>query len=140
MSTRPTAPSFLGTGWAFPPTFGLGGVEVATVSDEEDVHQSLQILLATSRGERPMQESYGCNLDGVMFEEVDPALVNRVTALVFDAIIDHEPRVAVQRVDVSSTDETGVLQIRIDYSIRGTNSRFNMVFPFYLNEASTPGL
>jgi uncharacterized protein len=136
---KPAAPSFLGTGWAFPPTFGLGGVEVFTVSDEEDVHQSLQILLATRRSERPMQESYGCNLDNVMFEEVDAALVNQVTSLVSDAIVEHEPRVTLSRVDVSATGEPGELLVRVDYAIRGTNSRFNLVCPFYLNEATPPG-
>lgn len=131
--------SFLGTGWSFPPSFGAGGAEVEVVSDAEDVHQSLQILLATRRGERPMQETFGCNLDALLFEEMDQALVNRVSSLIQDAILEHEPRVVLSAVDVSPGDEAGVLRIRIDYSIPGTNSRYNMVFPFYLNEAVTPG-
>jgi len=108
------------------------------VEGVEDVHESIQILLATSRGERPMQESYGCNLDSVLFEEMSPTLTNRVTSLIYDAILAHEPRVHLRAVNVTATNETGVLQIRIDYSIRGTNSRYNMVFPFYLNEAVAP--
>jgi len=131
--------SFLGTGWSFPPSFGAGGAEVEVVSDEEDVHQALQILLATRRGERPMQETFGCNLDAMLFEEMDQALVNRVTSLISDSVLEHEPRVVLQGVDVSPTGEAGVLRIRVDYSIPGTNSRYNMVFPFYLNEAVVPG-
>lgn len=134
------APSFLGTGWSFPPSFGRGGAEVAMVSGAEDVHQSLQILLATSRGERPMQESFGGSLDAVLFEEVDSSLANRVTSLLHDAILLHEPRVDLHAVDVRAAGEAGVLQIRIDYSVRGTNARYNMVFPFYLNEAVAPGI
>ena len=136
----PAAASFLGTGWSFPPSFGSGGAEVAMVEGAEDVHQSIQILLSTSRGERPMQETFGGSLDSVLFEEMDPALNNRVTTLIHDAILEHEPRVVLHAVDVQAAGEAGVLQIRIDYSIRGTNSRFNMVFPFYLNEAVTPGI
>lgn len=132
--------SFLGTGWSFPPSFSAGGAEVAVVSDAEDVHQSLQVLLATRRGERPMQETFGCNLDALLFEEMDQGLVTRVTGLISDAVLEHEPRVELSAVDVSPSAEAGVLRIRIDYSIRGTNSRYNMVFPFYLNEAVTPGL
>lgn len=136
MSERsPTASGFLGTGWSFPPSFGRGGAEVEMVSDAEDVHQSLQILLVTSRGERPMQETFGCDLDTVMFEEMDQALIDRVTSLIHESILEHEPRIELHTVDVSAADEAGVLQIRIDYAIRGTNSRYNMVFPFYLNEA-----
>ena len=134
----PAPPSFLGTGWSFPPSFSPGGAETVMVSGAEDVHQSIQILLATSRGERPMQESFGASLDAVLFEEMDHALVNRVTNLIYDAILTHEPRVDLRAIDVTAA-EAGVLQIRIDYGIRGTNSRFNMVFPFYLNEAVATG-
>lgn len=136
-----TAPatSFLGTGWSFPPSFSPGGAEVAMVSDADDVHQSLQILLATRQGERAMQDSFGCNLDSMMFETMNQSLVDHVTSLIYDAILRHEPRVDLRAIDVTPTDAAGVLQIRIDYSIRGTNSRYNMVFPFYLNEAVAPG-
>src|ERR1043165_9302418 len=106
MTTRPPAPpSFPGPGGSFPPSFSPGGVEVAMVSDAEDVHQSIQILLATNRGERPMQESFGCNLDSVLFEEMDHALVNRVTNLIYDAILTHEPRVVLRAVDVTAASE-----------------------------------
>ncbi|MBC7977169.1 MAG: GPW/gp25 family protein [Myxococcales bacterium] len=110
------------------------------VSDADDVHQSLHILVATSQGERPMQESFGASLDGAMFEEMNQALINRVTSLIYDAILAHEPRVDLRAVDVTAADAAGLLQIRIDYGIRGTNARYNMVFPFYLNEAVAPGL
>lgn len=133
--------SYLGTGWSFPPAFGRGGGEVETLSGEADVHQALAILFATRPGERPMQESFGCNLDSVMFEEIDHALINRVSSLIEDAILNFETRVQLLNVDVSpDPDEAGVLIISIDYAIMETNSRYNMVFPFYLNEASTPGI
>ena len=140
MTAPSPAPSFLGTGWSFPPAFRGGGAEVAMVSDADDVHQSLQILVATSQGERPMQESFGASLDSALFEEMNPSLINRVTSLLHDAILAGEPRIDLRAVDVTAADTAGVLQIRIDYGIRGTNSRYNMVFPFYLNEAVAPGL
>jgi phage baseplate assembly protein W len=136
-----TPQSFLGTGWSFPPEFGPGGAEVALVSDGEDVHQALAILFATRTGERPMQETFGCNLDEVLFEEIDQHLVNRITSMINDAILQHEPRIELLDVDVSpDPDDAGVLRIRLEYAVLGTNSRYNMVFPFYLNEAVTPGL
>ena len=133
-------PSFLGTGWAFPPSFSVGGKEVETVSGVEDIHQSLEILLGTEPGERVMQELFGCNLQSVLFEEVDQRLVNRVIGLVSDAILEHEPRIALDRVDVVPNEpDAGWLQIAIQYTVRGTNSRFNMVYPFYLEEAAVSG-
>ena len=131
--------SFLGTGWSFPPRFGPGGAEVATVTGVADIHESLQILLSTRLGERVMREKFGCNLDEVMFDEVSQELVNRVTSQVNDAILYHEPRVDLLALDVSrDSDEAGLLLIRLDYQVRATNSRFNMVFPFYIDEATVP--
>lgn len=131
--------SFLGTGWAFPPRFGARGGELTTATGVADVHESLQILLGTRLGERVMRADFGCNLDEVMFEEIDQNLVNRVTSLVNDAILYHEPRVELLAVNVSRAgDPAGLLLIRLDYRVRGVNSRYNMVFPFYANEASQP--
>jgi uncharacterized protein len=132
--------SFLGTGWSFPPTFTEGGADVATVFDAEDIHQSLQILFATSLGERVMQDDYGCDLGRFLFEEIDRSLINSLTGLVSDAILFHEPRIALNSLQISDAEaETGLLLIQIDYTIRTTNSRYNMVYPFYLREAVPPG-
>lgn len=133
-------PPFLGRGWAFPPAFAAGGSQVAMVEGVDDVHQCLEILVSTERGERVMHDDFGCDLSAVMFAEVDHGLVNQVSQLVSDAILDYEPRVTLEGVDVSDVGAlAGELLIRIDYTIPSTNSRFNMVFPFYLNEARLPG-
>ena len=132
--------SFLGSGWGFPPDFGRGGNSVVMVSGNQDIEQSLQILLATRLGERVMQDSYGCDLHDMLFEEMDQALVNNISRTVSDAILFHEPRIALDSLDVSESESTaGLLLIQIAYTVRNTNSRFNMVYPFYLNEASVGG-
>lgn len=133
----PPNQSFLGTGWSFPPTFSAGGADVEMVSDNEDIHQSLQILLATRIGERVMQDDFGCDLSDVLFAEMDQGLINNLNRLVSDAILYHEPRITLDNLDISESEgQAGLLLISIQYTVRGTNSRFNMVFPFYINEAS----
>jgi len=133
----PTDQAFLGTGWSFPPTFTPGGADVALVSGAEDIQQSLQILLSTRLGERVMQDEFGCDLHGVLFEEVDQSLINTVNSMVADAILYHEPRITLDQLDVTeSPDEQGLLLISLEYTVRSTNSRFNMVYPFYINEAT----
>jgi len=129
--------SFLGTGWNFPPTFTRGGADVEMASGTEDIHQSLQILLSTQLGERIMQDTFGCDLNVVLFEEMDQGLVNTLTNLISDAILYHEPRISLDNLDISESDnQQGLLLIRLEYTVRSTNSRFNMVYPFYINEAS----
>lgn len=130
------ADAFLGRGWAFPPRFAAAGAGVAMVSGTDDVAESLAILLATRRGERVLVEGYGCDLSEFMFAEITPGLVGQVRDLVADAILEGEPRVVLNGVEVSTERAAeGVLQVAIDYTVRATNSRFNMVWPFYLDEA-----
>ncbi len=132
---------FLGRGWGFPLSFTKGGKDVRLVSGQEDIQESLQILFSTQLGERLMQEGFGADLNQTLFEEVDQGLINNLTGLMTDAILYHEPRITLDRLNISESEmEQGLLLIAIDYTIRSTNSRYNMVYPFYLNEASTPGL
>ena len=131
--------SFLGTGWSFPPAFTKGGADVELVSGIDDIHQSLQILLSTHMGERVMQAGFGCDLNNVVFEEMDQGLINTLTSLISDAILFYEPRITLDNLDVSeSGSQQGLLLISLEYTARTTNSRFNMVFPFYINESAIP--
>jgi uncharacterized protein len=129
---------FLGRGWSFPPNFLLGGYEVAMVHDEEDVRQSLEILLATHLSERTLLSNYGCNLSNYLFSEVDQRLITKLTDAVTDAILQYEPRITLEKVEAEQQDgNSGVLLINIYYIIKSINSRFNMVYPFYLNETAS---
>jgi uncharacterized protein len=130
------AAGFQGRGLAFPPAFGPGGASVAMVEGDEDIAQSLQIILGTRPGERVMQSRFGCDLDAVLFEEIDSNLLASVTRLVSDAILYHEPRIDLEAVRVLPDTQTpGLLTIEVAYRSRLTNSRWNLVYPFYLREA-----
>lgn len=131
--------SFLGSGWSFPPSFGKGGRDVKMVLGEEDIHQSLQVLLSTSIGERIMNEEYGCALRDFQFESTNSSLFLNLETTVSNALKLYEPRIKVAKVDVSlSNILEGEILITIEYDIRSTNSRYNLVFPFYVNEAIQP--
>lgn len=137
---KPREDAFLGRGWAFPPALSAGGAGVEMVAGEGDIRESLQILLGTVPGERVMQESFGCDLSSQLFEEPDQGLVNTIQRLVEDAIVEHEPRVDLEHVDVSrSADSPTCVVISVRYTVRGTNTRYNLVYPFYLMEATLRG-
>ncbi len=130
--------AFLGRGWSFPPQFFAAGKEVELVSGEDDISQSLYILFGTAFNERVMFSAYGCELSRYLFEEIDQSLITSMTGMIEDAILDNEPRIITNSVDVvQSSTEAGLLLIFIDYTIRATNNRYNMVYPFYINEANT---
>jgi uncharacterized protein len=131
--------SFIGRGWSFPPSFSGDGYEVEMVHDEEDIRQSLEILLTTRLGERTMLSGFGCNLNRILFGEVNNALLSQITDTVSDAILHYEPRIRLETIDVDPDDSSeGLVVINIHYVVKSINSRFNMVFPFYVNESIQP--
>jgi phage baseplate assembly protein W len=129
--------SFLGRGWSFPPTFIRQTKTVLMAQDEEDIKQSLEILLSTAIGERFLQPLYGCNLDDYVFEPFNATLSTEIRLAVKDAIEIFEPRLRLiaVRLDTGMMNE-GRVDIAVEYDIITTNSRFNFVYPFYLNEAN----
>ncbi len=132
-----TNKSFLGRGWGFPPEFNRGAKAVKMLEDEADIESSLEILLSTRLGERIMVPDYGCNLDELLFKPLNLTLKTFVVDLIKTAILYHEPRIDVNRIDIDPTNELeGVLLINVDYTIRTTNSRKNMVYPFYKEEGN----
>ncbi len=127
--------SYLGTGWAFPPTFTRGGGEVHMRSGEDDVHEAIYVLLMTQLGERVMREDFGADTNRLLFQELNQGLINRTYQAVSHAIETYEHRVRLVDVDLSDTNvNEGTLAVNVVYEIRATNSRHNMVFDFYLNE------
>ena len=94
--------SFLGRGWAFPTQLRRGGSSVDMVADVQDIQQSLRILLGTIPGERVMVEKFGCDLSRFLFEEIDQRLLNKLKRLVSDAVLEFEPRIKLESVDIPS--------------------------------------
>lgn len=132
-----TNSSFLGTGWSFPPTFDQGTATVEMVSDEEDIVQSMEIILSTRPPERIMQPDFGCELSQFLFEEISQGLITGIRGIISDALLYYEPRIDVEDINIDESEQEGLLLISITYTVRGTNSRFNLVYPFYINEAQT---
>lgn len=129
--------SFLGTGWSFPPAFNADLNSVQMSSDEKDIEESLHILLSTRLGERIMVPDYGCNLEDLLFSPLNLTIKTFVSDLVKTAILYFEPRIDAEKIDISQGDElNGELLILVDYTIRATNSRKNLVFPFYKEEGT----
>jgi phage baseplate assembly protein W len=134
----PVQPAFLGRGWSFPPTFDPFHRTVVMVAGDIDIHESLNILLSTSLGERVMLATYGVDLISKVFSTLTTTTANEIATMVTRAIIEWEPRVSVDNVDVSESILDGWVAISIDYTVRQTNTRSNIVFPYYQVEATLP--
>ena len=126
--------SFLGRGWSFPPTFDPFSGEVNMLNGEEDIQSSLQILLSTRLGERIMQPKYGCNTDDMIFQTLDTTLETEMKNRIEVAILFFEPRIDIVKQSLTQDDLGGLILLSLDYVVRTTNTRGNLVFPFYLSE------
>ena len=126
--------TFLGRGWKFPLKFENG--TVAMSESEEDVEESLHILLGTYPGERLMRPDYGCRLRDYCFRNFEETTIAQLDEEIRNAIDNFEPRVTVENTDYKMDDVNDILQIIIDYKVIATNSRRNLVYPFYINEGT----
>ncbi len=130
---------FLGTGWSFPPAFNKSAqtMGVAMVSYEEDINESLRILLGTAPGERVMHPAYGCGLKLMVFENFDQSAVTELKDMIKRAVLFFEPRITLDRIDVDLQEiDQGCIRFCLNYTVRTTNNRSNIVYPFYFNEGT----
>jgi len=122
---------FVGRGWAFPLSVAPSG-GIATVGGEDDVERSMRLVLGTALGERPMRPEYGCSIHDLVFAPVDPTFAGVVAYGVRLCLVRWEPRIEVVDVRVTQDPEqVGTVFVEIDYVVRTTNDRRNLVFPFY---------
>ncbi|WP_374454963.1 GPW/gp25 family protein [Nocardioides sp.] len=109
------------------------------LDDQDDIVSSLQILLSTAPGERIMVPQYGCNMDELVFENLDTRMRTLMADKIESAILYHEPRIELEHVRVEDDPAEAIggrLQIGVTYRVKATNSRFNFVFPYYRDEGT----
>jgi phage baseplate assembly protein W len=126
---------WLGRGWAYPVDLDplTGGVAVAEY--EADIRQSIEIILGTAPGERVMRPDFGCGIHELVFDTIDAAMVTRVETAVTKAMVTYEARIEVLGIQVNPLHSAdGVLLIELEYRVRCTNQKDNMVYPFYFRE------
>lgn len=129
--------SFLGTGWSFPPTFEVSNYQLNMTHEQHNINQSIDLILQTYQGERSLMPQFGSPLRHFLFKNLNSPLQNEIINAVKIALLEYEPRITVNNVELEplNGEQSGV-SIYIDYTIRMTNSRFNHVYPFVLNDAT----
>lgn len=133
--------SFLGSGWAFPVTFSVGNYQLMRSSYEQNINESINIILLTNNGERCFEPQFGSGLQQFFFRQMDGTLKGEIKDAVQSALLHNEPRITVTNVSVEYADiQGGLVEITISYVYNMTNTRHNYVFPFYLNEGTNLGL
>lgn len=124
---------FLGTGWASPVAVDENTGDIRLSRHENDVEEAIVTILKTAPGERPMRPDFGCGIHDYVFAPDNAQTAGMIRFHVEQALGRWEPRIVNLSVRVSSDRaRPGVLLIHIAYTVRSTDSRFNLVYPFYL--------
>lgn len=124
------ANEFLGRGWSFPIAVDDGSI--VELGEDDKVAQAIENILRTAPGERVTRPDFGCGIHDLVFQSLSSDMLGSVINAVSSALATWEPRIDVLEVTPQQDDDPNRLLIEIDYRIRSTNSRSNLVFPFYL--------
>jgi uncharacterized protein len=123
---------FIGRGIAFPMRVDQSG-SIATSSGAGDIDSSIRMILTTAPGERLMRPDFGCRIWELLFEPINANTMGLMSEAVKEAVGRWEPRVTLDDVRIDpSTRDAGQVLINIDYTVRTTNDRRNLVYPFYV--------
>ena len=129
--------SFLGQGWAFPPAFNFERGTTELVENEKDIEESIRIILGTIPGERIMFPTFGCPIRKFVFESNNATQMTMLKDAVYNALLFNEPRIKVEKIEIKDdTYEQGIINIKVLYKVIITNTRNNVVYPFYFKEGT----
>ena len=127
---------FLGKGWKYP-VYVDHQHEIAMSEYDNDIKEAIWIILGTARGERVMRPDFGCGIHDMVFASLNSATLTLMENSVQEALLSWEPRIDLIGIQVSDEyAQEGKVVISIDYRVRSTNKRDNLVYPFYLKEGS----
>jgi uncharacterized protein len=125
--------AFLGRGIAFPVGVFAGG-NVVLVEYEDDIRQAIRIILDTDPGERVMRPDFGAGLRALTFEPINTQTLALARHRVEQALLIFEPRIDSIGVNTTAQPRAGRIDIEVRYRVRTTNTFYNLVYPFYLQE------
>jgi len=130
---------FLGTGWRFPILPDEAG-RLGYAVGEQSIEHCLRALLLTATGERVMRPDFGTKAQESVFAPGSVQNLRDLERSIVEAVRTYEPRVELDgvRAEADPADESRVT-VTVEYRIRRTNTKANIVFPFYLGlTGSTP--
>ena len=125
--------AFLGAGMKFPPQIDPGTGRFALSSGAQNVKESVYIILMTNRGERWLDPDFGSDIMRYTFMDTSQTMLNLLSSDLRTLLMEQEPRISDVTVDIDPEVKDGCMLVNVAYTVADTNTRDNLVFPFYLN-------
>ncbi len=123
----------LGTGMKFPPEIDMATGQFKTVSGNQAVKESIYLILMTQKTERLVRPGFGSDIMSYTFMDTSATMLSIFRRNITQTLMRQEPRISDIDVSTDYREKDGMIIVNIDYMVSSTNTRDNMVFPFYLN-------
>lgn len=91
----------------------------------ESVRTSIDNILGTTRGERVFLPEFAVGIKGMLFEPINPNLVNSLSNEIRSNIEIWDPRVIVVGVDFKEDADNNYVEITVRFNIKGYAETFN---------------
>ena len=89
------------------------------MNNDNAIKQSIKNIVLTVPGEKPFQPEVGSRVNELLFEPLDPFVVDALRDEIINTIKQHEPRVDLQKVDVQTIYTQKRVNISVQYKIVG---------------------
>lgn len=126
----------LGTGMKFPPQINPATGRFMVSSEEESVKESVYLILMTQKTERFLRPEFGSDLMSYTFMDINITSIHMMIRSLTEQILSCEPRIQSVSITTDEQVQDGRLLVNIDYVIKGSEERDQLVVPFYLNVSS----
>ena len=123
----PNPKELLGRGWAFPFQFDSARGSVGLSEFEENIRQSITIIIGTRPGERQMLPEFGCRIHDLLFTPNTRATAATISHHVTEALRRWERRIEVQKVE-ALPEPGGVIRVQVEYKILLTDAVQSLVY------------
>jgi len=108
-----------------------GGVFHSTYTTKDQVRANIKNLVLTNPGERFYHPTFGIGVQGLLFENVTPAVVKTVKDAINTQIKKWLPYVTIKASDINTNRiDSNELRIRIDYTVFGNDMDLQTVVIF----------
>jgi len=89
--------------------------------DVTAIKNSIRNLLTTSPGEKILNPAYGCDLRGLLFEQVTKNIGEQIGNIIYKQITTFEPRIRIDRLDITVSPEEQQYDIELSFSVPTLN-------------------
>jgi|TARA_Y100000022_G_scaffold99762_1_gene86122 phage baseplate assembly protein W len=93
--------------------------DIASVTNEESIKQSIKNIVLTAPGEKLFNPKFGSNVYNMLFEPLDPFMIDSLQVEILNTIKNYEKRVEVTNLRCIPDYDLNSVTVSLEYRIVG---------------------